>query len=65
MKITVKVTYIDNGIARFNDCINLSISNNTLTIIEDIDNTKCEYTETMRYIKSVEIEERKGGVTHE
>ena len=61
MKVTVKIAFIDNGIARFNDCINISISDNTLVLIEDIDGTKCEYKETMRYIKSVEIKEKQEG----
>lgn len=52
MNIIVKVTFIDNGYAILEKAQDISIEDNILSITEKGD---ISFTETMRYIKSIEI----------
>ena len=52
MNIIVKVTFIDNGYAILENAQDISIEDNILSITEKGD---ISFTETMRYIKSIEI----------
>jgi len=52
MNIIVKVTFIDNGYAILENAQDISIKDNILSITEKGD---ISFTETMRYIKSIEI----------
>lgn len=52
MNIIVKVTFIDNGYAILENAQDISIEDNILSITEE---GNISFTETMRYIKSIEI----------